>query len=58
MADVDVAIYKDSELFFEESFDNVIKVERRYDVTSMPKGKYSVVVSTDYKTYYKELVIK
>lgn len=58
ITDVTVGIYKGSELFFEETFDNIIKVERRYDLTSMPKGVYNVMVTTDYKTYYKELVIK
>ncbi len=58
ITDVTVGIYQNSELFFEETFDNIIKVERRYDLTSMPKGKYSVMVTTDYKTYYKDLVIK
>lgn len=56
-ADVSVSIYSNNELVFEEDFDNVIKVERRYDLSSLPKGKYNVLVSTDYKTYYKELVI-
>lgn len=58
ITDVTVSIYQNSELFFEETFDNIIKVERRYDLTSMPKGKYNVMVTTDYKTYYKDLVIK
>lgn len=58
ITDVSLAIYQDNELVFEEDFDNVIKVERRYDLTSLPKGKYNVMVATDYKTYYKELVIK
>ncbi|PHN04412.1 hypothetical protein [Flavilitoribacter nigricans] len=58
ITDVAVSIFQNNELVFEENFDNVIKVERRYDLTTMPKGKYNVMVTTDYKTYYKELVIK
>lgn len=57
ITDVAVAIYQNNELVFEEDFDNVIKVERRYDLSSMPKGKYNVMITTDYKTYFKELII-
>lgn len=58
MADVTVSIYQENELVFEEDFDNVIKVERRYDLSSLPKGSYNVMVNTDYKTYYKELIVQ
>lgn len=58
ITDVDVAIYKNNDLIFQETFDHVIKVERRYDLSSMPKGKYNVMVTTDYKTYYQELVVE
>lgn len=57
ITDVTVGIYHNNELVFEEDFENVIKVERRYNVSSLPKGTYYVRVSTDYKTYYRELVI-
>lgn len=57
ITDVTVNIYQDNELVFTEDFNNIIKVERRYDLTSMPKGKYNVTVVTDYKSYYKDLVI-
>ena len=56
---VEVAIYDtNNDLVFEEDIDHVIKVERRYNLASLPAGRYNVRVSTDYKTYYKDVVVK
>ncbi|NUQ26770.1 MAG: T9SS type A sorting domain-containing protein [Saprospiraceae bacterium] len=43
---------------FSDTQRNVIKVERRYDTSSLPQGNYLVRVSTPYRTYYKDLTIK
>lgn len=43
---------------FEEDFDHMIKMERRYDLEDLPKGKYSVRVFTDYRNYNKDIVIR
>lgn len=58
MTDVEIAIYdQKNTLVFEEDFDNVIKVERRYNLDSLPKGDYNVVVTTDFKSYYQTVAI-
>lgn len=57
VTDVNVSIYASNQLVFEEDFDNVVKVERRYDLSSLPKGTYNVLVSTEYKSYYQQVVV-
>jgi hypothetical protein len=58
MTDVQIAIYDQQNiLVFEEDFENVIKVERRYNLASLPKGQYNVVVSTNFKSYLQTVTI-
>ncbi|MCB0630364.1 MAG: hypothetical protein R2824_18385 [Saprospiraceae bacterium] len=58
MTDVQISIYdQHNGLVFEEDFDNVIKVERRYNLDSLPKGDYNVVVNTDFKSYFQTVTI-
>lgn len=58
ITDVEVALFKNSDLVFSDTFDNIIKVERRYDLSNLPVGIYNLKVTTEYKTYYKEIVLQ
>jgi len=42
---------------FEDEFTNILKVERRYNLSKLERGDYMVVVSTPYKRHYESLSI-
>lgn len=43
---------------FEDSMQNVLKVERRYNLDELASGKYVVQVVTPHKAYYKDIVVQ
>ncbi len=43
---------------FEDKMQNVLKVERRYNLNHLYRGKYLVQVSTPHKTYYQEIAVR
>ncbi|GJM33718.1 MAG: hypothetical protein DHS20C18_27190 [Saprospiraceae bacterium] len=59
LANVEVSIRNESgEEIFSEIFRNQLKVERRYDVSTLERGIYTLRMKTSAKTIYKELMIK
>jgi hypothetical protein len=42
---------------FEDELTNILKVERRYNLSQLERGEYMLVVSTPYKTHYERLSI-
>lgn len=54
-----LTIYDQSgKLVYDEAFDHVVKVERRYDLSKLPKGRYTVHFITDYKNYKQVIAIR
>lgn len=43
---------------YEDDFDNVLKVEKRYRLNDLGEGSYTMCVTTPYKKYYKAVAIK
>ena len=43
---------------FKEKVTNVIKVEKRYDISKLRNGAYYVKVATPHKSYFERLVIR
>lgn len=42
---------------FEDEMNNILKVERRYNIEQLDRGEYTMIVSTPYKTHYQKLKI-
>ena len=56
ISDLNVVINTpDGETVFEDDMANVLKVERRYNVSNLERGEYMVVVTTPYRTHYQRL---
>lgn len=59
LATVEVTIYNDkSEEIFTETLENVLTIERRYQMKNFAYGKYRIRVKTPQDTYYKEFVVR
>ncbi len=43
---------------FEDNLRNVFKVERRYNLADLGKGRYTVQVTTPYRSYYRNIEVK
>jgi len=56
IATVEIEINRaDGSLVYEEEVKNVLKVQRRYDMSKMEAGLYRVKITTPAKTYFKEV---
>ena len=42
---------------FEDELSNILKVERRYNLSQLRRGDYTVVVKTPYKSHFEQLII-
>jgi hypothetical protein len=42
---------------FEDELNNVLKVERRYNIEQLERGDYTMIVSTPFKKYYQRLKV-
>ncbi len=59
LGNVEVAILDiNGEELFTEAFRNQLKVERRYDLSNLQAGAYTVRMKTPVKTIYQELIVK
>lgn len=59
LADVSVVIYNDQgNAVYEDTMENVLKVEKRYSLNDLEKGSYTVRVSTPRKDYYQAVAVK
>lgn len=59
IATVEVEINRDNgSLVYEEKVKNVLKVQRRYDMSKMEAGLYRVKITTPTKIYFKEVNYK
>jgi hypothetical protein len=55
--EVEIQDNEGRKMFFEE-LNNVVKVEKRYNLSKLPKGQYTFIVSTSNKTYMQEITVK
>ncbi len=59
LVDVNVKLFDEyGNTVFEDSMQNVLKVERRYNLNELNRGKYTVQVETPRKAYFKNIVVK
>lgn len=59
LTDINVAIVNaEGYTVYEENFDNVLKVEKRYRLADLGKGNYTVQVTTPHKSYYQAVAVK
>lgn len=59
LSDVNVAILDEQGgTVYEEDINNVLKVEKRYALSDLKKGNYTVRVSTPHKDYYQAVAVK
>lgn len=59
LLNVNVKLYDEfGNTVFEDSIQNVLKVERRYNLNELNRGKYTVQVETPRKAYFKDIVVK
>jgi hypothetical protein len=59
LADVAVTIYNNKgREVFTETFENILTVERRYQMKKFANGKYTMKVKTPQDTYFKQFVIR
>jgi hypothetical protein len=59
LTDVQVAFLDEQGgILFEENLDNVLKVEKRYRLSDLNKGSYTVRVSTPHKDYYHAVAVR
>lgn len=59
LLNVNVKLYDEfGNTVFEDSMQNVLKVERRYNLNELNRGKYTVQVETPHKAYFKNIVVK
>lgn len=59
IGDVSVRIFDHkNEMVFQEKLDNVLVVEKRYRLSQLPWGNYSIEVATPSKTYYKAFDVR
>lgn len=59
LSDVNVAILDEQGgTVYEEDMNNVLKVEKRYALSDLKKGNYTVRVSTPHKDYYQAVAVK
>lgn len=59
LVDVNVAIVNtDGAVVYEENFNDVLKVEKRYRLSDLGKGNYMVQVTTPHKSYYQAVAVK
>lgn len=59
LVDVKVKLFDEyGNTVFEDSMQNVLKVERRYNLNELNRGKYTVQVETPRKAYFKDIVVK
>ena len=59
LVDVNVKLFDEyGNTVFEDSMQNVLKVERRYNLNELNRGKYTVQVETPHKAYFKNIVVK
>jgi hypothetical protein len=56
ITDVTVKIKNDrGDIIFTDKLGSVVKVEKRYDVAALQRGKYQVVIQTPDKTFYRDI---
>lgn len=59
LTNIDLSIMDtNGQTIFQDNMQNVIKVERRYDLNQLRQGRYMVRVKTPHKTYYHDIVVK
>ena len=59
IADMKVRITNlDGSVIYSEDINNVIKVEKRYNLENVLRGNYVIVIDTPRKTYYENVTIK
>ena len=44
------------EVLYTDELGSVVKVEKRYDLAALDKGRYQVVIQTPEKTYYRDIL--
>lgn len=58
ISDVTVKIQTpEGKAVFEDELSNILKVERRYNLSQLRRGDYMVVVTTPYKSHFEQLII-
>lgn len=59
LTDVSVAIFDEQgSAVYEDTMQNVLKVEKRYSLNDLARGSYTVRVSTSHKDYYQAVAVK
>lgn len=59
LSDVSVSIYDEQgSAVFQDDMQNVLKVEKRYSLSDLAKGSYTVRVSTAHKDYYQAVAVR
>ena len=59
VANVEIVIYEaNGQEIFSDSVRNVVRLERRYKLSDLRRGDYTVQITTPYKTYHQMIELK